>query len=368
MAENIDLMAFAKGAELANQANWQDTLNDLRTRMGENQLSQSQAAFGLQMPLREEQTMSQLQQLQGNRQAGETIASIVGQAGTMGTPEEQNAFILKNLQDQFATMGQQPGDRFKMEALQRYALDRAGMAAKAGDAAMAAQYSAMIPGNPFANQTRLLQEISDPRVATDPIRLQQLGAEGVDLQQGTVTYRGQTYPVQRFLQEKRGEAAGGLAYNPFEGINKIAEMNVRNAAALSTNPGYAERGYQWVTDIYGNRSLAPIAAGAQMVGMPPVGVAGPVPMMNAAPVAYGNVIPGLEQYVRPMQTMQPVQPVRQGYGWDSAPAQLGYSDPTGAGDAMAILNSLVAQQQALRAADATGAARATGNWITGGAR
>lgn len=304
MAENIDLMAFAKGAELANKANWQDTLNDITARTAEARLMQSQAAFGIGMPLMEEQKASQLQQLQGNRAAGETIAGILGEAGRLQTPEEQNALILRRMQEQFSTIGQNPGDQFRQQALQRYALDRAGMAVKGGDANLAAQFAAMVPGNPFTKQVTDLAAVNDPRIATDAIRLQQLGAEAVDTARGVVTYGGQQYPINTFLGMQRDRIQQGLNFNPYTVANQMAQINQRNQVLTGANPAWAGRGIQYVQNPYGNPFAIPLSEAAPTVATGGMAMpAGPIP--GGMPVPQGGVIPGLEQYVLPQGTPLP---------------------------------------------------------------
>ncbi len=342
---------------------------------------QSQAAFGIGMPLAEEQKATQLQQLQGDRLAGEAIAGILGEAGRLQTPEEQNAFILQQLQQQLSNTGQNPGDQFRQQAIRRYALDRAGMAAKTGNAEMASQYAAMVPGNPFAKQFSDLANINDPRIATDAIRLRDLGAETVDTERGVVTYGGQQYPINKFLEAQRARVQQGLAYNPYDVANQMAQINQRNQVLTGANPLWAAREFQYVQNPYGNPFAVPYQGAAPTGGTGGMAMpAGPIP--GGMPVPQGGVIPGLEQYVLPQGTPLPsatAAPMAAPY---PETAGMRYPQPAGTipqmdfaslgallaslGQRKDFMEQLAAQQQANRAANVMGVARATGNWLTGG--
>jgi hypothetical protein len=305
----------------------------------------------------------------------------LGEAGRLQTPEEQNALILRRMQEQFSTIGQNPGDQFRQQALQRYALDRAGMAVKGGDANLAAQFAAMVPGNPFTKQVTDLAAVNDPRIATDAIRLQQLGAEAVDTARGVVTYGGQQYPINTFLGMQRDRIQQGLNFNPYTVANQMAQINQRNQVLTGANPAWAERGIQYVQNPYGNPFAIPLSEAAPTVATGGMAMpAGPIP--GGMPVPQGGVIPGLEQYVLPQGTPLPsatAAPMAAPY---PETAGMRYPQPAGTipqmdfaslgallaslGQRKDFMEQLAAQQQANRAANVMGVASTTGNWLTGG--
>jgi hypothetical protein len=251
------------------------------------------------------------------------------------------------------------------------------MAVKGGDANLAAQFAAMVPGNPFTKQVTDLAAVNDPRIATDAIRLQQLGAEAVDTARGVVTYGGQQYPINTFLGMQRDRIQQGLNFNPYTVANQMAQINQRNQVLTGANPAWAERGIQYVQNPYGNPFAIPLSEAAPTVATGGMAMpAGPIP--GGMPVPQGGVIPGLEQYVLPQGTPLP-SATAAAY---PETAGMRYPAPTQGASLWQDWLQQAMQQKALMDAQRTaifaptpqapgytpGVAPAYNNWITGGAR
>lgn len=106
----LDLMAFAKGQEMGNQANW----SDVKNAQEEQKNARNLAAFDTRFPLLQNQVQSQLSLLDDAniaRTASQATAgfqsNLIGAASKL-PPEQRNKYIADNVAAQMQNLGDDP--------------------------------------------------------------------------------------------------------------------------------------------------------------------------------------------------------------------------------------------------------------------
>lgn len=207
-APYLDLMAFARGAELGNTQNWKDAENDVIQRTREAKLAQDEATFGLNFPLAQqgagllkEQGAQQMQALQDNMATAKFTAQALQRMTGMSAPQRA-AYLSETLREygQRATPGQ-------VGALMQFGQAQALKAYQANDLEGAERILASLPGVDSSPAMREVAKWSDPAQYMNPEVIAQGG--GVVQADGRVLYAGALYEPGRFAMIKQEQARKG---------------------------------------------------------------------------------------------------------------------------------------------------------------
>ena len=163
----IDILAYAKGAEAAQQQNWRDALNEMRMQRDAESLAQSQAAWQLNFPLAQQQATlaadaltQQGTDLAAMRRAAETQTQLLGELSGLA-PAEQATRIAERIGGRLQQLAQTPGDRgapSEIRAYQDYVSRLAAGYDQARDFDSAARLRAIFAG--AQGQSPLQQQIT----------------------------------------------------------------------------------------------------------------------------------------------------------------------------------------------------------------
>lgn len=126
----LDFMAFAKGAEQANQANWADTMrswqvavNDLNARTGEEKLRQLRSSFDMGQPLEQAKIDDQLTLRAANIDSAGWETSSLKKWAQLADPAQRDAAQVGDIQARIASLDPgNPADLVKKQNLERYVL------------------------------------------------------------------------------------------------------------------------------------------------------------------------------------------------------------------------------------------------------
>lgn len=341
MAEFLDLMAFAKGAELANQSNWKDTMNDINARTGEESLRQSQGLYDLFNPLRELKVGNEIDTFAGNQLAFDFQSSLNKETAGMD-PAERAQFMADRV---LATLKNMDLTRPENRAFQKGVIDT-GMQSvqnlqKLGMADRAVALARSLPGFTGAEGQAQAQALAKPGYFNDALMVQSAG--GQMMPNGKVSYGGVEMEPLQFQQLKVREATDPN-FNP---TTALIELNKFNQDMKFQND-VADKARKFgmeimINPVNGQRVMLPRAqaAAAAAAGWAP-GV-GAMPATAPRPAAPGAA----PQAAVPGAAPAYVQPAAAG---GAAPVY--WPDPSG--------NSL---GQAIMGQAGTAAPQATPNWL-----
>lgn len=126
MATLFDPLAYERGAQAAQEANWRDALNQMRLDTSAEALRQSQETFGLNLPIAQQQAQltGELLNQQGldlaaQRRAAETQTQLLGEVAGLN-PAEQAQRIADRISGRLTQLAQTPGDRSAQSEIRAY--------------------------------------------------------------------------------------------------------------------------------------------------------------------------------------------------------------------------------------------------------
>jgi hypothetical protein len=211
MADFIDLMGFAKGAEMANKANWQDTIYDINTRNAEENLRQSQTKFDLALPSLQFGQEESYKAGLGNRAGQEFQTNVLGEAAKLPAAEREQ-FIADSAIRRLQNLDPaSPGAAQERNSIESFLKVQASGIARTNPQAAAALYGATTMGQSTADTLRQVAMLSDPKTAYDPINLatlaNQMGGQ-YDQATNSVRFAGSNavMPVDKFIGFARQRA------------------------------------------------------------------------------------------------------------------------------------------------------------------
>jgi hypothetical protein len=299
----IDLMAYARGAEMANKANWQDVMNDLDVRRTEEALRQSQTTYNLGLPLAQENSRTAMEAIEGNRRAADFQTSVFTELAKM--PREQQAdFVVQSAMNRLQNLdGTRPGAAQEAQGIQTYLTRLASDYAKAGDTASAQKILGAMPG---ANVGQKLVEIdrwSNPATALNPQNI--AGAGGKMLPDGNVEFMGYKMTPAQFAQMQQQRAQNA---NVLPGLQNLGQQQQMLAMAEQVAQAYRNAGFQVaINPITGQ--VTPLPAAAAPAAPAAVGVPNPAAGMTMAPpTAAQTALAGLAGIPAAAPMAAPVMP------------------------------------------------------------
>lgn len=285
----LDLMAFARGAEFANDRNWADTFRDIQSRAQENALQRGQQVFDMNKPVAEAKVQDFMRGRDAGLNAARFSADVLREA-TAQPAEAQGGYLAARL------YGQLQKAQSPEEASAIYNFGKAQMAAalNRGDQAGALAIANAMPGQNMTEALKGHLNWGNPKFYTDPANVE---AAGGKLQpDGSVLYGGTKIPLALFANIQRRMATN----QTFDQTAVLAPHAQRQQQLTATqdwmqqfNPQYAQQGVQFVLGPNGQMMAIPVA--------PPA----PVPMQQvpdmATPGATGlptGVVPSQAGYGR----------------------------------------------------------------------
>lgn len=279
MAAYLDLMAFAKGAELANQANWKDTMNDISSRSAEEQLRQSQDVFNLNMPLAELGTGKKIEDFQGNQMSFDFQSSLNKELA--GMPEEQRgAYQAQTVLNALKNMDMtRPGSQAYQRGLVDYGTKAVSDLVKAGRFEDANALARSLPGVSNTGRLAEAQSYMRPGALNDAVSI---AAAGGEMQpSGKVRFRGSSVDLDPLeFAQIRARQAQDPSFNP---LSALAEIDKRNRDLTFQNEVAAKAkamGMEvMVNPVTGQRVVLPRAQALQAQSM---GSLVPAPAPQAA--------------------------------------------------------------------------------------
>ena len=297
----IDLMAYARGAEMANKANWQDVMNDLDVRRTEEALRQSQTTYNLGLPLAQENSRTAMEAIEGNRRAADFQTSVFTELAKM--PREQQAdFVVQSAMNRLQNLdGTRPGAAQEAQGIQTYLTRLASDYAKAGDTASAQKILGAMPG---ANVGQKLVEIdrwSNPATALNPQNI--AGAGGKMLPDGNVEFMGYKMTPAQFAQMQQQRAQNA---NVLPGLQNLGQQQQMLAMAEQVAQAYRNAGFQVaINPITGQVTPLPAAAAPAAPALPAAGSPDPTAALAAlagvgAPMPGAPVVPAMPAAARPL--------------------------------------------------------------------
>lgn len=215
MAAFIDLMGYARGAELANQENWRDVSNDINTRAAEERLRQSQITFDTDLPGYQFGKETALDQGLGARRGVEFQVGVLSEMNKL-PPEQQAEFLANSFRSRLSNIAPTPGGAQELNALRDMVTMQANKFLAAGDTRSAQSLFSAIPGvgQAQADQRGEVEKWSNPQTAFDEMNLAtgaaQVGGK-YDPQTKTIDLAGIKYDVPRFAQYMRDLALNRFA-------------------------------------------------------------------------------------------------------------------------------------------------------------
>jgi hypothetical protein len=299
----IDLMAFTRGQEQANDANWRDEIRDINARKAEEALRQSQTKFDLELPSVQFAQEEDYKTALGNRAGAEFQTNLFTEAARLPA-EEQTSFITnafkKRLQEIDPTA---PGASAERLSIQNAAILRANNMRKT-DPDAAAELFSLVPGRQdYVNSVRDLAKWSDPKVATDPINLLEAASSiGAQFDPATNLYAipGTNTRLNAFdlINIKREQAESK--------VSNVTPQLQRSAAvqtAIDTNSGIMEQ----LRNLGISAVVNPNTGGLQVLGRfgAPGVPTGTQSQPTAEPPAYtglpqASTIPGMRARIDPL--------------------------------------------------------------------
>ena len=304
MAELLDLMAFAKGAELANQSNWKDTMNDITARIGEESLRQSQEVYNLNAPLREMKVGNEIDTFMGNQLSYDFQSSLNKETAGMD-PAERAQFSADRV---LATLKNMDLTRPENRAFQKGVIDM-GMQSvenlrKLGMADRAVALARSLPGFTGAEAQAQAQAVAKPGYFNDALMVQSAG--GQMMPNGKVSYGGVEMDPLQFQQFKVREASEPN-FNPTTALIELNKFNQDMKFQNDVADRAKKLGMEIMIDpVNGQRVMLPRAqaAAAAAAGWGPGAAAmpGTAPRPAATPQAPGAA----PAYVQPAAAAAPV--------------------------------------------------------------
>jgi hypothetical protein len=285
----IDFMAFARGAEFANAANWRDVQNDINARTGEARLAQDEATFGLKFPLAQlgaeletERGRAAIEDYKANRGFAKFEADVSREL--MGlTPDQRGAVVAQRLAE-----AAQTATPATMGNLARWAQAQALRELRSGNTQAGYAILRAMPDGDMSEPARQLALWNDPNSYRNPDVIRSGGGEPQP--DGTVLYAGVPMLPEQFAQVKRLQATQGSLAN----VGQVLAPLAAHQQQLDQRAAY-------------NRDMAAIqeANGMRAVIDPATGQAVYVPIPQVQPTYHETA--GV-RYPRPVTAPQTVAP------------------------------------------------------------
>jgi hypothetical protein len=299
----IDLMAFTRGQEQANDANWRDEIRDINARSAEEKLRQSQTMFDLALPGTQFAVEADYTKQLGNRAGAEFQTNLFTEAGKL-PPDQQTSFIAnafkKRLQEIDPTA---PGATAERLSLTNAAVLRAGNMVTT-DPEAAAELYGLVPGRQdYVASVRDLAKWSDPKVANDPINLlEAANSIGAQFDPATNLYAipGTNTRLNQYelINLKREQAQ-----NKVSNVTPQLQRSQAVQNSIDTNSGIMEQ----LRNLGISAVVNPNTGGLQVLGR----FGAPGTPTTAEPPAYtglpqASTIPGMRASINPLAGTQPV--------------------------------------------------------------
>lgn len=212
----INLMAYAQGAEMANQANWRDVLNEFSTAQQQQNLTQQQAEFGLNYPLAQETAAERMSQIQANRGVADTQAKILQEASKLPA-DQRSGYMLDSLQNYMQGLDAgTPAGRAGISAINTMVMNQLNNALKLGDEKSFQEISARFPTfvNALSGREQQLAR-TQQQVADINRQYPQAGGQYFyDPVTGAVRFA-QTMQPQAEMQPVGAAPMGNISYAPW---------------------------------------------------------------------------------------------------------------------------------------------------------
>lgn len=273
MAESfLDLMAFTRGAEFANDRNWADVFRDIQSRTQENALQQNQQVFDLNKPVAE----AKVQDFMRGRDAGQAAARFsadVLREVSQQPVEAQGGLLAARLYGQL----QQAKSPEEVSALYNFGKAQMAAALNRGDQAGALAIANSMPGQNMTEALKGHLNWGNPEFYSNPENVE---AAGGKLQpDGTVVYGGTKIPLALFANIQRR-----LATNRATDQTVLLAPHAQRQQQLNTtqqwmeqfNPQFAQQGVQFVMGPNGQMMAVPMAP-------PQMALPGAMPQFAPAP-------------------------------------------------------------------------------------
>ena len=207
-------MAYAQGAELANQANWRDVLNEFSTAQQQQNLTQQQAEFGLNFPIAQEAAAERMAQIQANRGVADTQARILQEASKLPA-DQRSGYMLDSLQNYMQKLDAgTPAGRAGISAINTMVMNQLNTALRLGDERSYQEISARFPTFVIALSGREQQLARTQQQVADINRQypQAAGQYFYDPVTGAVRF---AQTVQPGAQMPAEQPAGNMSYAPW---------------------------------------------------------------------------------------------------------------------------------------------------------
>jgi hypothetical protein len=348
MAEFLDLMAFAKGAELANQSNWKDTMNDITARTGEESLRQSQGLYDLGAPLREMRVGNEIDTFAGNQLAYDFQSSLNKETAGMD-PAERAQFsadrVLASLKNMDLT---RPENRAYQTGVVNYGMKVVQDLQKLGRADQAALLARSLPGFTGADSMAQAQALAKPGYFSDALMVQSAG--GQMLPNGKVSYGNVEMDPLQFQQFKVREASDPN-FNPTTALIELDKFNKDMAFQNQVADRAKRLGMEiMINPVNGQRVMVPRAqamqAAAAGLQLPPGTVPGQTVPGQTVPGQTASGASTQAVSTAPQAAAPGAMPVYAQPAVAGGAAPVYWPDPSGAGLSQAIMAQSNAAPQA----------------------
>jgi hypothetical protein len=223
---NLDIMAFAKGASLANQENWRDVLNANQAAGQNEALRQSQTRFDMALPRAQTVEEQKLGDLAGNRRYAESLTNTLTNLSKVPL-ENRDAYLVASVQEAMKGIDpRQPGALRELDNYTRWIQQQSAVALQKGQQPLASSLMALIPGSQShaAKQAADVALWSNPQSAYDPAVIQSGG--GSLNPDGMVTYAGTKMYPSDFASLKLKEANTPYR-NPYGDLGRLEDTQAR---------------------------------------------------------------------------------------------------------------------------------------------
>jgi len=219
--EFLDLMAYARGAEFANQANWNDVKNDISTRTSEDQLRRSQVEFDLKLPYAQLESEDRAGTAYAARSMADWQANLTNKMASMPREQQPQAYADAIGAQLRGIVPNSPGAAKQQEALRMFATRKAVELAESDNIAGAQAILAQLPGADTSRQMGEIMKWRNPAALT-PENIQTAGGTvGPD---GQITYAGVRMSPFEFAERMQAQAVNAMV-NPMAGLQKVFERN-----------------------------------------------------------------------------------------------------------------------------------------------